>query len=469
VISWVLAAAGGTFAPVDQHYLLQARQMQALSLAVHIPLVCFGIAFPALVLFVEWLWVRTGDPLYRTLAKRWSKIVISLFAVGVVTGTILSFEFGLLWPAWMAKFGDVFGFAFALEGVSFFLEAIFIGIYIYGWDRFSPRVHLLTGVPIVLTGLTGSLMVIAVNGWMNHPTGFTMRGGEVVDVDPWQALFANSYFWHELVHMYLAGYIVVGFIVSGVYAWGRLRGRWGRYERTALAIPLTVAALAAPAQVIVGDWNGRAVAETQPVKLATFEGLPKTTKGASEHIGGWYDGTDVEYGIAIPDLLSLLAYHDPDATVEGLDAVPPDDRPPNEAINVVRFAFQTMVGVGSGLALLGMWYLALRIWRRRLPESIWFYRALVLAAPASLAALWSGWITTEVGRQPWIVYNVLRTSEAVTGADGIPVGLGTVAAVYAALAGLVFWLLRRLARTPLAIEDKPLSTLLENPPADVAR
>ncbi|MDQ3894328.1 MAG: cytochrome ubiquinol oxidase subunit I [Actinomycetota bacterium] len=460
--AWVLAAAGGAFAPVDQDYLLQARQMQALSLAVHIPLVCFGIAFPALVLFVEWLGLRTGDPVYRTLAQRWSKVLVSLFAVGVVTGTILSFEFGLLWPAWMATFGDVFGLAFALEGVSFFVEAIFIGIYIYGWNRFSPRVHLLTGVPIAVSGLSGSLMVIAVNGWMNHPTGFAVRGTEVVAVHPWQALFGNSYFWHELVHMYLAGYIVVGFVVAGVYAWGRLRGRWGRYERTAFAIPLAVAALASPAQVVVGDWNGRAVAETQPIKLAAFEGLAKTTKGAPEHLLGWYDGTGVEYGIEIPKLLSLLAYHDPNATVKGLDTVPPEDRPP---INVIRFAFQTMVGIGTALAALGVFYLAVRVRKRRLPESVWFYRAVAAAAPLSLAALLSGWITTEVGRQPWIVYRVMRTEQAVTGANGIPVGLATLAVVYLLLAGLVVWVLRRLSRTPL---EAPIEPLPPEPPPDAA-
>jgi cytochrome d ubiquinol oxidase subunit I len=435
--------------------------MQALSLAVHIPLVCFGIAFPVLVLFVEWLGVRTGDPVYRTLARRWSRVMISLFAVGVVTGTILSFEFGLLWPAWMAKFGAVFGFAFALEGVSFFLEAIFIGIYVYGWNRFSPRVHLLTGIPIVITGMTGSLMVIAVNGWMNHPTGFTMQDGRVTNVHPFDALFANSYFWHELVHMYLAGYIVVGFVVAGVYAWGRLRGRWGRYERVALAIPLTVAALAAPAQIVIGDWNGRAVAAEQPIKLAAFEGLQQTTAGAPEHILGWYDGTDVEGGIAIPDLLSLLAYHNPHATVQGLDTVPPDDRPP---VNWVRFSFQAMVFIGTGLAFLAMWYLWVRIVRRRLPGTRWFYRCLVAAAPLSLVALIAGWITTEVGRQPWIVYGVMRTEDAVTGASGLPVGLGTVTAVYLLLAALVVWLLRRLARSPL--EEQPPS---DSVTADVTR
>src|SRR5919108_951485 len=204
--AFLLAAA--PFAPVDQDYLFEARQMQALSFAVHIPLVCFGIAFPAFVLLLEGLWLRSGDPVYRTIAKRWSKVMLALFAVGVVTGTILSFELGLLWPGFMAAFGDVFGLGFTLEAFSFFLEAIFIAIYVYGWDRLSPRAHFLSGIPVVVAGFTGSLFVIAVNGWMNHPTGFTLRGGEAVDVHPWDALFGNSYFWHEVVHMYLAAYIV---------------------------------------------------------------------------------------------------------------------------------------------------------------------------------------------------------------------------------------------------------------------
>jgi cytochrome d ubiquinol oxidase subunit I len=242
----MIGVLADSLAPVHQAYLHQARQMQALSFAVHIPLVAFGISFPAMVLFAESRWLRTGDTLYRTLARRWSRILVALFAVGVITGTILSFEMGLLWPNFTATFGGVFGLGFAIEGFSFFLEAIFIGIYVYGWDRLSPRAHFLSGIPIVLTGFTGSLMVISVNAWMNHPGGFTLRDGKVVDVHQWQALFANTYLWHELVHMYIAGYIVSGSLLAGAYAFARLRGRWGRYERTALAIPLTVAALAPP-------------------------------------------------------------------------------------------------------------------------------------------------------------------------------------------------------------------------------
>ena len=443
VLATQLAAA---LPPVEQHHLDQARQMQALSFAAHIPLVCFGIAFPSMVLLVESLYLRTGDELYRVLAKRWSKVMIALFAVGVVTGTILSFEMGLLWPNFMATFGSVFGLAFGLEGFSFFLEAIFIAIYVYSWDRVSTRTHLLYGVPVVLAGLTGSLFVISVNAWMNHPGGFRLVGGKVTDVHPWSALFGNGHLWPELAHMYIAAFIVAGFVVAAAYAWGWLKGRRGRYERVALAVPLTIAALAAPVQLFVGDWIARRVTEDQPTKLAAIEGLGPTTKGASIHVLGWYENGDVKYGIAIPDGLSLLAKHNPNATIQGLEAVPSRDRPP---VNVVRVAFQTMVGIGTLLALLGVLHLVTWFRRRRFVESRWFQRAVVVAGPLSVVALIAGWITTEVGRQPWVVYHVMRTSQAVTGAGGIAVGYATLFVVYVALACAVAWILLRLQRRPL--------------------
>ena len=445
----VLAAASA-FGPVEQEHLDQARQMQAMSFAVHIPLTCFGIAFPSIVLFVEWLHHRTGDPVYRTLARRWSKVMLALFAAGVVTGTILSFEMGLLWPGFMSTYGEVFGFGFALEGFSFFLEAIFIGIYVYGWDRLPPRLHLLSGVPIVIAGITGSMFVIAVNSWMNHPVGFSVRDGEVVDVRPLEALFGNPHLWPQLLHMYLAAYIVVGFLLAGVYASQRLRGRTGRYERTALLVPLTVACLAAPVQLVAGDWIARRVAEDQPIKLAAFEGLAKTKRGAPVHLGGWYRDGEVDYGVEIPRLLSLLAYHDPDAEVRGLETVPAADRPP---VNVVRLSFQAMVAIGTFLALLAALHLVAMVRRRGPPTSRWFLRAVMAAGPLSVVALVAGWVTTEVGRQPWVVYEVMRTRDAVTGADGVLVGFATLAAVYVALIAGVAWVLRRLARAPVEPAD----------------
>jgi len=441
--------------PTEQHHLLVARQMQALSFAVHIPLVCFGIAFPAMVLFMEWWGMRTGDPLYRTIARRWSRIMVALFAVGVITGTVLSFEMGVLWPNFTATFGAVFGLGFAIEGFSFFMEAIFIGIYAYGWDRLSPRLHLLSGIPIVITGFTGSWMVIAVNGWMNHPGGFRIVNGQAVDIHPWKALFANPYLWHELVHMYIAGYIVTGFVVAGCYAFARLRGRWTRYERTAIAVPLTIAVLASPVQVLVGDWAARDVAANQPTKLAALEGLGQTERGAPEHLLGWYQDGRVKWGVRIPRLLSFLSFHNFNARVEGLDAVPERDQPP---VNVVRFAFQTMVGIGTLMAILGVIVLIVRVRKRRLPESKWIYMALVAAAPLSVVALIAGWVTTEVGRQPWVVYHVMRTNQAVTGAGGVPVGYAALWVVYILVAIAVVWILRRLARAPLSL---PTTTAAE--------
>jgi cytochrome d ubiquinol oxidase subunit I len=432
-----------------QQYILQARQMQALSFIVHIPLVCFGIAFPAMILFVEWRYLRTGDEVFRALARRWTKVLVALFAAGVVTGTILSFEMGLLWPNFTATFGNVFGLGFAIEGFSFFLEAIFIGVYVYGWDRISPRAHFLSGLPIAAAGIIGSFMVIAVNGWMNHPEGFRLSNGRATDVHPFKALFGNSYFWHEFVHMYLAGFIVTGFLVAGAYAFGRLRGHWGRYERTAFTVPLTAAAVAAPLQVLVGDWAARDVATNQPVKLAAIEGLGRTTRGAPEHLLGWYTNGHVDFGIEVPKLLSLLAFHNPNATVQGLDTVPLADQPP---VNVIRYSFQTMVGIGSLLALLAVVFL-LVVWRRkRLPISRWFYRAVVVAGPLSYVALIAGWVTTEVGRQPWVVYRIMRTNDAVTGASGVPVGYAILAAVYAVLVVAVFWTLWKLANSPMPPE-----------------
>lgn len=444
---------GGT---TDQ--LTWARQLQALSLIIHIPLVCFGIAFPAIVLFMEGLYLRTGDLLYKRIAKRWSKVIILFFAIGVVTGTILSFEFGILWPNFMATFGDVFGLAFGLEGLAFFIEGIFVAIYVYGWERLPKKVHFLSGVPMAIAGIFGATMIISVNGWMNNPVGFDVVQGVIVDINPWRALF-NDYFWHEVAHMYLAGYMVAGFLTASVYAVAWLKGERSRYVRTAMIVPLAFAALAAPVQVIVGDWAGREVAKIQPVKLAAMEGLGTTTKGAPFTVGGYYSHSDnrVKGGVEIPKLLSLLAFHDPNATVEGLDSVAPVDRP--GPVNTVRYSFHVMVAIGTLLALLGAWLIGTWWRRRRLPGSKWFYRAVAVSGVLAVIALEAGWIVTEVGRQPWIAYDVMRVSDAVTHAGGIGWLLLAAVVVYACLISMAVWLLRRLAADPEHLKEDEVSTI----------
>jgi len=431
---------------VMQPDLFWAREQMAFSLGTHIVIACIGMSVPFIVVFAEWRGQRTGDPVYTTLARRWAKALGVLFAVGAVTGTILSFEFGILWPRWMGRYGDVMGLPFAMEGFAFFLEAIFIGIYLYGWDRLPPRVHLWTGVPIGIAGVASAFFVVAANGWMNEPTGFRLDAqGNVVHVDPFAAMF-NSALWPEATHMILAAFIVGGGLFAMPYAWRLLRGGATRYHRVGLMVPLTIAMVAAPVQIVVGDWAARHVAEHQPVKLAAMEGLYRTESGAPIHVLGVYVDNHVVGGIAIPDGLSILAFHNADATVKGLQTVTAADRPP---VNVVRASFQVMVAIGTAMVALGLWMLLAWRKRRAMPRSRWFLRAALATGPAAVVALECGWVVTEVGRQPWIVYNVMRVRDAVTDAPNIRFGFIGLVLLYVVLFTFTVLVLRRLARVPL--------------------
>jgi cytochrome d ubiquinol oxidase subunit I len=414
----------------------------ALSLGWHIVIACFGVGFPLIVLIAEWRALRTGDAVYSALARAWTKALGVLFAVGAVSGTILSFELGILWPRFMGRFGEVIGLPFAIEGIAFFVEAIFVGLYLYGWDRLSPRVHLLTGIPIVVAGVASAWFVVTANAWMNQPAGFRLdSSGAVVDPDPWAAMM-NPATPVQTTHMILAAFMVAGFGVAAVYATGWLRGRRDRYHRLGFLVPFTLAAVVTPVQIGVGDWAARFLADRQPVKLAALEGLHETQRGAPLTIGGLYVDGRVHLGLRIPKGLSLLAHHDPDAVVQGLDEVPPGDRPP---VAIVRNAFQVMVGIGTCLLLLGAWF-AFAWWRKRdLPNSRWFFRAAVAAGFATPVALEAGWVVTEVGRQPWIVYRVMRVEEAVTTAPNIRLGLYLLLVVYALLTWGTIFVLRRQA------------------------
>jgi cytochrome d ubiquinol oxidase subunit I len=423
-----------------------AREQMALSLGWHIVLACFGVGMPALVLLAEWRGQRTGDVAYRLLARRWARAMGVLFAVGAVSGTILSFEMGVLWPGLMGTYGEVIGLPFALEGIAFFVEAIFLGIWLYAWDRLTPRLRILAGLPVLAAGTASAFFVVTANAWMNQPTGFTSADGRVVDVRPWAAMF-NAATPPQTVHMIVAAFMVAGFGTASVYAVAMLRGRRDRYHRLGFLIPFALAAALTPVQAVVGDWAAKFLAERQPVKLAAIEGLPETRAGAPLSLGGYWDGERLRYAVEIPNGLSLLARSDPDGVVHGLGDVPVADRPP---VNIVHWSFQVMVGIGSALLLLGAWF-ALAWWRRRdLPRSRWFLRAGAVSGVAAVVALESGWVTTEVGRQPWVVYGLLRTEDAVNPAPGLTVGFALVAVVYAVLTACTVVVLRRMTRgTPV--------------------
>jgi cytochrome d ubiquinol oxidase subunit I len=418
----------------------------ALSLGWHIVIACFGVGFPAMVVFTEWRAHRTADPDLHRLAHTWAKAMGVLFAVGAVSGTILSFEMGMLWPGLMERFGAVYGFPFTLEGFAFFTEAIFVGIYLFGWDRLSPRAHMLSAVPMIISGAAGAFFVVAANAWMNTPTGFTIRDGEVVDTDPWAAMF-NPSTWPQSAHMILAAIMVTGFSIASVYAAGIIRGRRSRYHRMGLLIPLTVACIVTPVQIGVGDWIANVVADQQPVKLAAMEGLTETGTAVPLAIGGIYIDGELKGAIEIPYGLSLLTQHDPNGEVIGLDSVPEELRPP---VNITHLSYNAMVGIGFALLGLAAWF-GFVWWRRRdLPRGRLFYLAVALSGIGAVAAMETGWIATEVGRQPWIVYQIQLTKDAASTASGLRWSLYTVFAVYAVLTVLTVYVLRRLAQHPEA-------------------
>jgi cytochrome d ubiquinol oxidase subunit I len=415
----------------------------AVSLGFHIILAALGIGFPLITLLAHTRGLRRKDPDALILAKRWSKVMAVLFAVGAVSGTILSFEMGMLWPGMMGPYGDVIGLPFTLEGVSFFLEAIFLAIYLYGWKHLSARIHYLTIFPVVLAGIAGSFFIVSVNGWMNSPAGFTTGSdGTVSNVDPWGAMF-NPAAGVQYLHMLLAAYMVSGFLVASVYAVGWLKGRRDHLHRIGFAIPFVVGALAAPLQVVVGDAATARLIDAQPAKFAAMELLPETTARAPLTLGGVLVDGEVRGALEVPGLASFLGRRDFDAVVPGLDSVVPADRPP--AVNLVHWSFQLMVGIGIGLLALGIWFLLAR-WRRRdLPRSVWFWRLAALAGVGAVAAMELGWVTTEVGRQPWVVQGLVRTAEAVSEADGIVATATAVTVVYLILGVITVRALRWMA------------------------
>ncbi len=426
-----------------------ARSQMAFTLGFHIILVPLGVSWAAMVLIANYRAIKKDDNDALVLAQRWSKFMAVTFAVGAVTGTVLTFEFGLLWPRFMGKWGEAFGVPFAVEGLFFFTEAIFVAIYIYGWKRLKPWPHFWTGVPIVIAGIGGSISVVAANAWMNEPSGFTLNSaGKVVEVNALDVIF-NKAMPYEAAHMVVAAYLVGGFLIASVYAMGMLRGRNDRYHRLGFIIPFTVAALATPVQMAVGDTLARWVYQNEPIKFAAIEMVPKTKSDVPETLLGHLnsDGT-VSGGIPIPGMASILS--DPktgtSTVVEGRNAFPTSDQPTIAQVNTVHLAWDVMIGLGTLLFLLSVWFGLSWLFRRDLPKTRWFLRIAAAAGILSVVTMEAGWVVTEVGRQPWIVFEQMRVEDGATTNTGVWITFLVIVAVYVVVGVTTILVLRGMGR-----------------------
>ena len=431
--------------------LLAARSLMAMSLGFHIIFAVVGMAMPLFMVIAEWRWLKTGKAVYLTIAKRWAKGTAIFFAIGAVTGTVLSFQLGLLWPRFMEWAGPIIGPAFAIEGFAFFTEAIFLGIYLYGWQKVSPGAHLAAGGVVALSGITSGVVVVMANGWMNTPRGFMMHGGMPANIDPFAALFIPSGLL-QAPHMILAAFAATGFAVGGIHAFLLLRQPGNTFHQSALKIALAIGGISAILQPLSGDFLAKQVAEFQPLKLAVFEAQVETQQGAPFRIGGvWNPERDIfDYVLEIPYALSLMLTLDPNGTVIGLKDFPRENWPP---LGVTRTAFQLMVFIGvfmTGLALWGFW---LAFKNNNLFQSRRFLQAMVFASPLGFIAIEAGWVATEVGRQPWVIVGYLKTADAVTPMPGLIVPLMIFGALYIFLTCIVICLMwRHVSATPSQFE-----------------
>ena len=420
---------------------LAARLQMAFSLGFHIVFACIGMVMPFFMSVAHYYWLRTKKAVFLDVTKAWSKGVAIFFATGAVSGTVLSFELGLLWPKFMEHAGPIFGMPFSLEGTAFFIEAIALGFYLYGWNRFNPWFHWFTGVIVGISGLLSGILVVAANAWMNSPAGFDYVNGQYLNIDPIQAMFNDAWF-SQALHMCVAAFVSTGFAVAGVHALMILRGRNIAFHHKAFKIAALFGTAAACLQPLSGDLSAKDVAQRQPEKLAAMEAHFHTEKGAALVIGGIPDTANkrVDYAIKVPKLLSFMATGDFNAEVKGLDQFPKSDQPP---VAVTHYAFQIMVGLGMLMVLIALLYF-IALWKKqKWLEQKWLLRLFVAAIPMGFIALEAGWTVTEVGRQPWIIRGVMRTADAVTPMPGIAYSFYLFTAVYISLSLIVSLLLYR--------------------------
>ncbi|MBN9396082.1 MAG: cytochrome ubiquinol oxidase subunit I [Candidatus Melainabacteria bacterium] len=422
--------------------LIYARSQMGMSLAFHILFAVAGITLPLMMVIAEWMHLKTRDPIYAEIAKRWATGTAVLFAIGAVSGTVLSFELGLLWPGFMQWAGSIIGLPFSLEGFAFFTEAIFLGIYLYGRKIVTPSMHLFAGIVVAVSGALSAVFVVIANAWMNYPVGFKLQNGMPVEIDPIAAMTSPAA-GPQVVHMLIASYAAIGFLAAGVHAYMLLKDKTDQFHRKAMAIALAVGATAAIAEPISGDFIARMVAHTQPVKLAALEGQFDTEDGAPLRIGGVPDVKNrvTPYSIELPKLLSVLAFHDPNARVKGLNDFARDLWPP---VLLVHLNFQVMVACGGAMALMSTWAALLYLKTKRVPDHVLFLKCMVLAAPLGCIAVEAGWMVTEFGRQPWVISNILRTHHAATPVPGLLIPFLFFTLVYILLSICVIWLMLRL-------------------------
>ncbi|MDX2061453.1 MAG: cytochrome ubiquinol oxidase subunit I [Bacteroidia bacterium] len=424
--------------------LLAGRLQMATSLGFHIIFASISMVMPFFMAVAQYRWLKTGNATYKLLAKSWAKGVAIFFAIGAVSGTMLSFELGLLWPGFMVHAGPIIGMPFSLEGTFFFLEAIALGMFLYGWDRLPQWVHFGSGVVVGIAGVASGVLVVAANSWMNSPSGFDWVGDHAENIDPMAAM-ANAAWFTQALHMTLAAFFATSFAVAGLHAWLRFKRPGNELHAKAFGIAMPFAVVAAFLMPLSGDLAAKDVAIRQPAKLAAMEAHFHTERNADLILGGLPDPQTqtVPYALRIPGGLSFLAHGDFNAEVTGLDRIPADEHPP---VVITHIAFQIMVGIGTLMVgVAGLYLIALR-WRRRWLTARWFATLLLGCVPLGFVAIEAGWTVTEVGRQPWILYGILRTADSLTPMPGLVYTFWLTTTVYVVLAFVAAWLLTRQIR-----------------------